>query len=140
MGRSRMGNEGRAWLALFALAGCTTTTAIRPEEIGRLDGYDVRTSSAPRQIETIGGGKITFDSNTALYLDLAGGAQGGHFTAIRAQDETFEGKTTNGHDVRASISEIKGAHVEQPSKATPVVILLSTLALVTLGGLYLVSQ
>ena len=45
-----MGNTARIALALLALAGCKTTSAIRPEEIGRLDGYDVQTSPAPRQI------------------------------------------------------------------------------------------
>ncbi|HMF40658.1 MAG TPA: hypothetical protein VKQ32_08185 [Polyangia bacterium] len=135
-----MGNAARVSVALIALAGCTTTTAIHPEEIGRLDGYNVQTSPAPRQIETLGGGKITFDKDTALYLDLGGESQGGRFAAIRAQDQTFEGRTLSGRDVRASITQIRSARVEQPNKAAPVIALLSVLALAAVVGLYVATQ
>jgi hypothetical protein len=127
-------------LALIALAGCTTTTAIRPEEIGRLDGFDLHTSPQPRQIEALGGQKITFDGNAALYLDLAGQSQGGRFAAIHARDQMFEGRTTSGREVRASIVEIKGARVEKSSAAVPVAALLSMLALAAIVGLLVASE
>jgi len=124
-----MVNAARVSLALLALAGCTTTSAIRPDEIGRLDGYDMQTSPQPRQIETIGGQKITFDGEAALYIDLAAGSQGGRFAAIHARDQTFEGRTTSGHEVRASILDIRSARIEKPNRAPVVAGVLSALAL-----------
>jgi len=131
-GRQTMTRVSRSFLlVLIALAGCTTTNAIRPEEIGRLDGYDLQASAEPRQIETISGWKVNFDKNSTLYLDLDGGSQGGHFAAIHAHDQMFEGRTTNGQEVRASIAQIKGARVEQPHILVPVLVVLGALALST---------
>jgi hypothetical protein len=137
-GRQTMTRVSRSpLLAVLALTGCTSTNAIRPEEIGRLDGYDLQTSPEPRQIETISGWKVNFDRNSNLFLDLDGGSQGGHFAAIHAHDQIFEGRTTNGQDVRASITQIKGARVEQRHIVVPLLVALGALALslIVIGAL-----
>jgi hypothetical protein len=132
-------DRGRAAVSLliFAIAGCSTTTAIRPQDLGSLDGFDQHASPAPRQVETLAGGKVTFDSGSYLYLDLPGGAEGGDFATIQARDGVFDGRTTRGGHLRVPIDQVTGARVEQPRPGvTLVVILVATVLAVGAGVVF----
>ena len=117
----------------LALVGCTTTTAIRPSELTRLDGYDRLTSPATRELETPVGAKVPFDHNSDLRLELPGGSEQGHFAVIRAREGLFEGRTTGGREIRVPLDKVIGAQVKQPNVPGTVAILLGGMAV--LAGL-----
>src|SRR5687768_13194856 len=102
--------------ALLVWAGCTTTASVRPSELARLDGYDVRREPFTEPVlETIDGEQVTVDADSRIYLNLRGARVGGRFAAIEVRDGTFEGRTDSALPIRAPIAEIDGATVVGPN-------------------------
>ena len=102
--------------ALLAWAGCTTTTSVRPWELARLDGYDVRREPFTEPVlETIDGEQVAMDADSRIYLNLRGARVGGRFAAIDVRDGVFVGRTDGALPIRASIAEIQSATVVRPN-------------------------
>jgi hypothetical protein len=102
--------------ALLVWVGCTTTASVRPAELARLDGYDVRREPFTEPVlETIDGDQVTMDADSKIYLDLQGARVGGRFAAIDVRDGVFEGRTDSALPIRAPIAEIDSATVVKPN-------------------------
>lgn len=104
--------------ALLVWAGCTTTSSVRPSELARLDGYDVRREPPTEPVlETIDGDWVTVDADSKIFLVVPGARVGGRFAAIEVRDGTFEGRTDSALPIRTPIAEIQSATVERPNNA-----------------------
>ena len=102
--------------ALLVWAGCTTTASVRPAELARLDGYDVRREPFTEPVlETIDGDQVTMDADSKIFLNLQGARVGGRFAAIEVRDGVFEGRTDSAMPIRAPIAEIDSATVVKPN-------------------------
>jgi hypothetical protein len=102
--------------ALLVWAGCMTTASVRPSELARLDGYDVRREPPTEPVlETIDGDQVALDADSRIYLNLRGARVGGRFAAIDVRDGVFEGRTDSALPIRAPIADINGATVERPN-------------------------
>ena len=102
--------------ALLVWAGCTTTASVRPSELARLDGYDVRREPFTEPVlETIDGEPVALDADSRIFLNLRGARVGGRFAAIDVRDGVFEGRTDSALPIRAPIADIHGATVERPN-------------------------
>ena len=60
--------------------------------------------------------------NARLYLDVPGYRVGGRFESIRVRDGRFEGRTSDGKQIQASLDQVAGARVVRPSPARTVVL------------------
>jgi hypothetical protein len=132
-------------LGLLGLAGCTTTTVIRPAELSQLDGYDARQpASAARELQALSGSTITFRPESKLYLDLPGDTVGGEFDSIRVHDGVFDGTTPLGYRILAPVNTLSAARVTQPNPgrrtAVAFAVGVGVIALLLGGALVLLDQ
>jgi hypothetical protein len=124
-------------LAFLTLAGCTTTTLVRPADLARLDGYEARQPAAARRdLPGPSGRLVTFRPEASLYLELPDRAVGGRFDSIRVNDGFFEGVTTTGDRVLAPVGRVKEARVAEPApgKTAAAVIFLGLGILATVAA------
>ena len=107
--------------ALLLLAGCTTTNSIRPSEVGRLDGYDVRAVPFTEpELQTIDGAQVRMGADSRLYLDLPEGRVGGRFATIEVHDGYFAGRTDDAQVIQTPVDRISAAQLERPNNAATV--------------------
>jgi hypothetical protein len=107
----------RAFVFL-ALAGCTTTSSVRPAQLERLDGYDVRRVPFVEPVlDTIDGNRVAVGADSKLFLELPGGRVGGRFAAIDVHDGVFEGHTEDARPIQAPLEEVRAVVVERPDNA-----------------------
>jgi hypothetical protein len=103
-------------LPFLAAVGCTTTSAIHPGQLTRLDGYEARWTGAARpELETLAGTKVKFDSASALHLDLPSERVGARFDSIQVHDGVFAGRTVTGREIQTPLDQIKAAQVDEPN-------------------------
>ena len=127
--------------ALLVWAGCTTTASVRPSELARLDGYDVRQEPSTEPVlETIDGERVTVDADSKIYLNLPGARVGGRFAAIEVRDGTFEGHTDSAVPIRTPIAEIQSATVERPNNAGTILWVVGGLVLAAMATLVVVAM
>ena len=130
-----------AGFALAALIGCTTTAQVKPSELGRLDGYDVRGgANAAPVLETIKGEQVSLGADSKLVLDLPGGRIGGRFTTIEVHDGQFAGRTDDARIVQVSTDEVRGVAVEEPNHTRTIGAVVGVTALLlVLAGAYVLA-
>lgn len=128
-------------LLVSAVAGCTTMTTVRVEQLQRLDGYQAGQLSQPgQQIETLDGEPVRIDGDAALYLGVDGRWVGGRFDSIRVRDGWFEGRTAEGHAIQAPMDQITAAEVSRTSYAKGFLAAGGfVLGLLAIGGLVFIS-
>jgi len=126
--------------ALLAAGGCTTTSGVRPAELGRLDGYDVhREPFVEPQLDTIDGDRVKLGGDARLFLDLPGGRVGGRFAAIAVHDGVFEGRTDDARAIRTPIDEVRGVEVERPNNVVIAALGIGGMAVLTIATLFLIA-
>lgn len=120
----------------FASVGCVTTDFVHPTELRALDGFDAQAGQRPvRQVQSLDGHPVWFDRETTLRLDAPDQQSSGRYASIHVQDDAFIGTTSDGRDVRVSLSALRAAKVEQPSRKAPTAIAIGVILGVLLTGL-----
>jgi hypothetical protein len=129
--------------ALLVSIGCTTTASVRPSELVRLDGYDVKREPFTEPVlETIDGDSVSVSADSKIYLDLYGTTFGGRFAAIEVRDGVFEGSTDDARPIRMPLADISRATVEKPNNAGTILWAIGGLlamGMVTLVGFVVVN-
>jgi hypothetical protein len=130
----------RVVLAGLAAAGCTTTAALDPAELTRLDGFDVRQPArAQLPLRTLTG-PATFDRSTRLQLDLPTDRVDERFVSIRVRDGKFEGETVAGERIGGQLAEVRAAHVTTISTTPSVIVVAGTVLVLAALGIFLATQ
>jgi hypothetical protein len=125
--------EGRRWtpvgaVILLGALSCSATGSLRPEQLNRLDAYEAKARHNEREVETVTGRRLIFDPQATLLLDLPGQRVGGQFEAIRVRDSVFEGRTQDGRQIRAPLSEVQAVTLKQPQPGATVLLFLGAVA------------
>src|SRR5215831_6511698 len=110
------GGRRRGWLVCagvaVVVAGCTTTHAVRPGELARLDGFDVEQPAQSKvAIQTLDG-PGAFDAWTRLQMDLPGYRIDERFTRIEVSGGELVGQTREGTQIHAPLDQIRAARLE----------------------------
>lgn len=121
-------------LALFAslslLAGCKTVHVLGPDQLQKLDGYDVADTEQPRQLETTSGEVVTFGKGDALhFVRPTSTARSGRVLHITARPDLLVATLVKGRSFSVDLQPVTEVHLVTPSPLKTTLLVVGSILL-----------